>query len=291
MLARSAQVLLFLVACDALSPIDLTVGIHFDLTEHLQLPQGSTLGIAQVWILQRALPSYAFHYIQLPREELNVAVSSGRVDVALDVPCCSDQEPMLLVKDSAITSIRAIFEIDSIDDLVGNRVLSFEGADMSLGPEFERHFGPDGTDRRNYREFNDVFGQVLRFWDDGYDIATLDAGTFASVTNYLGYCEECVVFHDIFPQRSISAVFASSLVRQQFIHGKQQLCEQGLNSGPLGASRKEVKLACAAQIESIAPTRWPSFSTTPEPSAAPAIGPIARSSWSHSHSYFFSEFR
>jgi hypothetical protein len=231
----------------ALSPPELLVGIAFDLAAHLKFPGKSTLGILEIGLLQRAMPEYSFRYLQLPRSELSEAVRVGKIDVALDVPLCdSSCEPMLHVVDSAVTSIRSSMSIKDIGDLVGITVLAFEGADLSLGEEFESHFGPDGTDRRDYREFDDVLVHVQRFWDDGYDIAVLDKTTFAAVTDFIGYCSSCVAMDDVFPPRQIVAAFSSDELRQQYKVGVELLCQNdNLQQDILGSTKDGVKVACA----------------------------------------------
>lgn len=90
-------------------------------------------------------------------------------------------------------------QIDRISALKSHRVLTWEGAYLELGDEFERLFSPQSPQHSDYIEIAHQEEQVRRFWRDEDAVIVIDRSLFEHFSKAMGHSMREVGFHPIFP--------------------------------------------------------------------------------------------
>lgn len=206
------------------------VGISIDIPPYVI--DSGTSGI-EVDLVREALPDTEMVFVQMPYEQLQSAVADGRADMALAVQAFGDDaahysDEFVAFENFAITKKSAGLTIESIADLAGKRVLTWQEADRELGPEFEGMFAQGGTHRGDYREFADQAEQVRAFWAAEMDVIVIDKSIFQYFTEVDGHGPGEVVYHDVFPPvTEFRAAFRDASLRDKFNAGLAALCKSG----------------------------------------------------------------
>lgn len=142
----------------------------------------ATAGL-EIDILHDALPEYQLRFIQLPYDGLQTAIQDKKADISAGVHPTNDgglySKGFVSFANFAITKQAAMQKVESIADLKGHVVLTWEDADMELGSQFKELFGPDGSERNGYVPVADQTEQVRRFWEADNQVIVIDGSIFS----------------------------------------------------------------------------------------------------------------
>ena len=208
---------------------ELLVAISLDMPPYVMHQADTGL---EVDIARQALSDYSLLFIQVPYGELQTAVRQQGVDVSLGVGE-EDKEiyssnDFITFANFAISKKADRFRIDSVADLKNHRVLTWGGAYLDLGPEFEAQFSPQSPQRKNYIEVADQEEQVRRFWAGKGLVIVIDRNIFNYFSRKMGHDPGRVSFHAIFPPGThFKAGFRDAKVRDRFDAGLANLCKSG----------------------------------------------------------------
>lgn len=208
---------------------ELLVAISLDMPPYVMDKAGTGL---EVDIVRQALKDYSLLFIQVPYGELQTAVQQKGVDVSLGVGeedkgiyCSAD---FITFANFAISRKADRFRIDSVADLKNHRVLTWGGAYLALGPEFEALFSPQSPQRKNYIEVADQEEQVRQFWKRKGQVIIIDRSIFNYFSKKMGHDPGKTSFHAIFPPvTNFKAGFRDATVRDRFDEGLADLCRSG----------------------------------------------------------------
>ena len=187
----------------------------------------------EVDIVRQALQGYILRFIQLPYEELQTAVQQKRVDVSLGVQPSGEgvhySTDFINFVNYAISKKAEDLRIDSVADLRGHQVLTWENAYLELGSEFEAMFSPQSPQRKNYIEVADQEEQVRRFWEGKGLVIVIDRSIFSYFSRKMGHQTHEASFHAIFPPvTNFKAGFQDVNVRNRFNEGLAAICGNGV---------------------------------------------------------------
>lgn len=187
----------------------------------------------EVEIARQALKGYILHFTQLPYEELQTAVQQKRVDVSLGVQPGAEgvhySADFINFVNYAISKKVEGLRIESVADLRGHQVLTWENAYLELGSEFEAMFSPQSPQRKNYIEVADQEEQVRRFWEGKGLVIVIDRSIFSYFSRIMGYEIHEASFHAIFPPvTNFKAGFRDVAVRNRFNEGLAAMCGNGV---------------------------------------------------------------
>lgn len=207
----------------------LKVAIDLDIPPYIM--DGASDGL-EVAILKQALAGYRLDFIQVPFNQINTAVESGLADVAVSVVESDTgayfSDYFISFENYAISHASKGFSIEKVADLAGHPVLTWQGADVELGPAFEAMYASGGPERANYIEIADLKDQVAQFWREAADIVVIDRNIFSYFSTQQGRSTEEASFHDIFPPASMFRVgFKDAATRDAFNTGLAGLCSSG----------------------------------------------------------------
>jgi len=208
---------------------ELLIAISLDIPPFVMDNAASGL---EVSIVRKALGDYNLSFIQLPYEKLQTAVQKKQADVSLGVqPDDSDvhySADFINFVNYAISKKAEGLQIDSVADLRGHQVLTWENAYLELGNEFEEMFSPQSSQRENYIEVADQMEQVRAFWESQDRIIVIDQSIFVYFSKELGHEINEVNFSAIFPPvTNFKAGFKDVTVRNQFNDGLAAMCKSG----------------------------------------------------------------
>jgi polar amino acid transport system substrate-binding protein len=218
------------VACEAPRVRDYTtVAVATDIPPFIM--KGATVGI-EIDIMQLALPTHALRFIQMPYDQLQSAVAMGFADVAVGVQQSNDgafySRDLVTFENAAIVKKSAGLTLESMADLAGHRVLTWQDAYKEVGPRFESMYAPGGAQRMNYVEFADQAEQVRKFWEAEADIAVIDRSIFAWFSVEQRQSLTAVDQHLVFPLTTdFKAAFMDDGLRDVFDRNLASLCESG----------------------------------------------------------------
>ncbi|NEX62006.1 substrate-binding periplasmic protein [Noviherbaspirillum galbum] len=176
-------------------------------------------------------PTYA-SFLALPKllkEKQADAAQRGNPDLKEADGFFYAAEPTVIYQDNAITLKKNNLKVDSLADLKGKSIVTFQGANQFLGPEFAAavkgnpNYAENGNERRKLQMLYSGSAQVyagdvniFRYYRD-------------SVKNDVDIKQE-VVYHKIFPvheDMTHNAVFLDRQVRDDFNAGLKQLKGSG----------------------------------------------------------------
>ncbi|WP_444921514.1 substrate-binding periplasmic protein [Microbulbifer sp. CnH-101-G] len=186
----------------------------------------------EVDIVREALPDYAVQFEQMGFAETAPALEQGKVQAAVNVMKKDDglfySNNMISFANYAVTKAADKMKIDSIADLAGKKVITWQGGPMDLGPEFEKMYGPNGTQRQNLIQAPTAPDLVAQFWKMKDVVAVVDMELFKSLSNKMGHKMDQVNLFPIFaPMTDFRVGFRDQKVRDDFNRGLAKLCSSG----------------------------------------------------------------
>jgi len=186
----------------------------------------------EVDIVREALPGYSLKFMQMGFAETAPALEQGKVQAAVNVMKKDDglfySNNMISFANYGITKASDKMKIDSIADLAGKKVITWQGAPMDLGPEFEKMYGPNGTQRQNLVQVPTAPDLVAQFWKMKDVVAVVDMELFKYFSNKMGHKMDQVNLFQIFPLMTDFRVgFRDQKVRDDFNRGLAELCRTG----------------------------------------------------------------
>lgn len=138
-------------------------------------------------------------------------------------------EPTVVYQDNAISLKKNNLKIDSLADLKGKSIVSFQGATQFLGPEFAAAV----KGNPNYQESSNERRKLQMLYANSAQVYTGDANIFKyyrnTVKGDVDTAQE-VVYHKVFPtvnDVTRHAVFLDKQVRDDFNAGLAQLKSSG----------------------------------------------------------------
>jgi polar amino acid transport system substrate-binding protein len=207
----------------------LTVAIAPDIPPYVM--NKATSGI-EVDIVQDILAGYTLHFIQLPFQELEVAVAQKRADVVVSVQGVEKgafySKAFISFANYAISKKAAGLDIERVADLKNHQVLAWQDAYLELGPAFRELFAPESPQRRNYVEVANQREQMRMFWQSKDAVIVIDRSIFSYLSEEMGHSMREVSLHALFPAVSSFKVgFKDAAVRDAFDRGLTELCQNG----------------------------------------------------------------
>ncbi|WP_444933863.1 substrate-binding periplasmic protein [Microbulbifer sp. JTAC008] len=192
---------------------------------------GATSGL-EIDIVRQALPGYKLEFVQMGFAETAPALEQGMVQAAVNVLKKNDglfySNNMISFANYAIAKASAEMKIGSVADLAGKKVITWQGAPMDLGPEFEKMFGPNGTQKQNVMQAPTARDLVAQFWKMPDAVAVVDMELFKYYSNKMGHTMAQVDLFQIFPMMTDFRVgFRYEKVRDDFNRGLAELCSSG----------------------------------------------------------------
>ena len=207
----------------------LAVAVSPDIPPHLT---GGASGGLLIQVLRGALPGRDLRFVQVPHEEIETTIGSGKADVAALVQ--RRLKGIFYSRDYFVFENYAFSKrpdgrvIRAVADLAGKPVLTWQGAWRELGPEFEAMFGPDGPGRGRLSEFVRQKEQVDAFWAREGAVVVIDRNILAHFSRQAGRGMAGVVRHQVFPPRNLfKAGFKDAATRDAFDKGVAALCGSG----------------------------------------------------------------
>jgi len=116
----------------------LTAAISPDIPPYVI--DGAKAGI-EVDIVRAALPGYDIRFAQMPYDDIQSAIAGKGADIEVSVRRENDgtfhSDDFITFLNVAVSRKSAGLKIDKVADLAGKRVVSWQGARLELGPEFQ----------------------------------------------------------------------------------------------------------------------------------------------------------
>lgn len=217
-------------AAPAPGPDVLTVAVSTDIPPFVM---GNARRGIEIDLVRLALPNRQLRFVQLPYDELQSAVGEGVADVVVGVQQFGGSEAfysrdMIQFENVAVVKGSAGITLESVADLAGHTVLTWQDAWRELGPEFEALYAPDGPERAHYVEVADQDEQVRHFWAAAADIAIIDRSIFDWMSLAQNHSLTAANRFAIFPPNTgFKAAFRDAGLRDEFDQGLTALCESG----------------------------------------------------------------
>lgn len=212
---------------------ELTVAISPDIPPYVM--HEATSGL-EVDLMRLALPDHQLKFVQLPYAELQTAISQDKADVSVGVREGIDSDDtgvffsdeFVAFENFAISKKSAGLSIDSVADLAGHRVLTWEDAYLDLGDAFKQMYSPGAPERKNYQEFANQQQQVETFWKSDGAVCVIDGIIFRYFSRQMGYPASGTEFHTIFsPTTKFRVGFGDAALRDQFNAQLKKLHDDG----------------------------------------------------------------
>jgi polar amino acid transport system substrate-binding protein len=211
----------------------LTVAISPDIPPYVM--KRATSGL-EVDLLRAALPGYRLKFVQLPYAQLQTAIQQKKADVSVGVrkginPEDSQQyfsDEFVDFDNYAISKDSADLSIDSVADLKGHKILTWQEAYLELGDAFKQMYSPGTSERKNYLEFANQREQVEAFWKADDAVCVIDGTIFRYFSDEMGHDNDEADFHDIFPPTTEFRVgFGDAGLRDKFNVRLKKLHDSG----------------------------------------------------------------
>lgn len=231
--------LLFLISFQIfgfLQAEELVIAFSYDIPPFVT--DNGTSGM-EIDIVREALQykGYSFTTIQCSYKELEVAVIENGIDAAAGVRETEDNtyysDYFIYFKNFAISKKSTGILLDSIPDLKGRSIITWQNACHDLGPEFESLFSPSVKEDylTKYIEYPNQKKQVEMFWQNQVEVIIIDEYIFKWFTrNLAGKIDtsEELVYHDLFPDRTeFQLNFRNKQIRDDFNAGLKHILENG----------------------------------------------------------------
>lgn len=193
----------------------------------------------EIEIFRQALAHGGHELVPLHFSQLNFAkaLNSKRVDaLSMPLPGRKDiylSDPFVTYIDCIITKKDSGITLETLDDIIGHRVVAWPGAHLHLGGEYTRLFGTPELRKHTpeYLELDSQKAQNEMFWRDRADILVIDEYIFRWYRQYLSTTEDTtapVKYHYLFPRETkVRASFLDKQIRDDFNEGLRALRESG----------------------------------------------------------------
>ncbi|WP_157691762.1 substrate-binding periplasmic protein [Noviherbaspirillum autotrophicum] len=176
-------------------------------------------------------PTYASFLVvpKMLKEKQADAAQRGNPDLKEGEGFYYASEPTVVYQDNAITLKKNNLKIDSLADLHGKSIVSFQGATQFLGPDFAAAV----KGNPHYQESSNERRKLQMLYANSAQVYTGDVNIFKyyrnTVKNDVDTTQE-VVYHKVFPINTDvtrDAVFLDKQVRDDFNAGLKQLKSSG----------------------------------------------------------------
>lgn len=227
-----------LLHAPGLSAASLTIAFSYDIPPFIM--ENGTRGL-EIDIVREALKrsGHTFTTVQCSYRRLQIAVLQMNVDAAAAVRELKDgtyySDNFIAFKNYAISKKRSGFTIESIPDLKGKTIYTWQNAYRDLGDEFKSIFSPNATlpPGTNYYEIPVQKKQVELFWmGRGDSVIIIDEAIFKWFTKQMAETinpAEEVVYHNIFDATTEYQIsFKDRQIRDDFNRGLEQIRRSGL---------------------------------------------------------------
>ncbi|MFH1155082.1 MAG: transporter substrate-binding domain-containing protein [Pseudomonadota bacterium] len=217
---------------------ELAIAFSYDIPPFII--EDGTKGL-EIDIVREALQykGYTFHIIQCSYKRLQVAVSNMGLDAAAAVREADDgtfySDSFIAFRNFAITKKKAGLVINSIADLKGKTIYTWQNAYNDLGEEFKALFSPEVTQpyREKYKEIPVQAKQVESFWKGRDDLVIIiDEAIFKWFTRQLSVDVDTtgeLVYHNLFENTTTFQVnFKERQIRDDFNEGLNYIRAKGL---------------------------------------------------------------
>lgn len=219
---------------------ELRIAVSYDIPPYVT--ENGTKGL-QLEIFQKAMEDsgYSFSILQAPFRRLEMAITEMGMDGFLSLGTTNvvnkayDSNELLRFKNYAITKKGAGIILNSIADLKGHHILSWQQAHKNLGPEFEKTFGPATNTLRYSTKYHEIplqKNQVDMFLRGRADVIIINQHIFEEFVNQLSdikALQDCFVYHDIFSEvNAFKVSFKEKDIRDAFNSGLQQIQNNGI---------------------------------------------------------------
>ncbi|MCF6247821.1 MAG: transporter substrate-binding domain-containing protein [Desulfobacula sp.] len=194
----------------------------------------------EIDIVKEALKykGHTFKIKQYSYKRLQIAVSKMGADGAAAVRKTEDgtfySDDFIAFKNFAITKKKAKLTINSISELKGKNIFTWQNAYKDLGEEFKALFSPDVTApyKKKYKEIPVQAKQVESFWKGRGDrVIVIDEAIFKWFSKQLSTridTSEELVYHKIFDTKTKFQVnFKKQQIRDDFNAGLKYIREKG----------------------------------------------------------------
>ncbi len=197
----------------------------------------------EVDILREALKykDHTFRVMQCSYKRLAVAVAEMGIDAAAAVRTTDDgtyySDSFIAFENYAITKKQSGITLQSIGDLKGHTIFTWQNAYRDLGPEFEALFSPSVKEPhiRKYHEIGIQKGQVQMFWRDPESVIIIDKSIFIWFTKQFqpdALAGDQIVYNEIFPiPTQFQVNFKSKAMRDDFNQGLKYIRDSGIYQG------------------------------------------------------------
>ena len=197
----------------------------------------------EVDIVREALKykGHTFRSMQCSYKRLAVAVAEMGIDAAAAVRKMDDgtyySDNFIAFENYAITKKQSGITLNSISELKGKTIFTWQNAHRDLGPEFAALFAP--TVRapyiKKYHELGLQRGQVQMFWRDPDSVIIIDKSIFIWFTKEFApdaLQGDEVVYNQLFPiPTEFQVNFRSRALRDDFNQGLKYIRESGIYQG------------------------------------------------------------
>ncbi|WHI50433.1 hypothetical protein P3339_18620 [Microbulbifer sp. MLAF003] len=188
----------------------------------------------EVDVILKSLPGYSITFLQMSWGDIPKAIGRGIANAEANAIEHGGPEKYYYSKyyigfvNYAISHKNKGYKIDSVNDLVGHDLIVWQGAHLTLGPDFKRLFSPGAPGRKNYVEADNSEDQVLDFWRNPDSIIIVDKSIFMNFTIVEGHSMDEVDIHKIFlPVTKFKMAFKNEKPRDDFNKGLDRLCAKG----------------------------------------------------------------
>jgi polar amino acid transport system substrate-binding protein len=198
----------------------------------------------EIDIVREALKykGYSFYVKHMPNNRLQVALLEMKnIDGVATVRKKDDgtyySDNYITFENLAITKKKSGLVINTIADLKGLRIVSWQKSYRDLGPEFEKLFSPDPPNNspyfgKQYLEIASQRNQNKMFWTGRAEVIIVDKTIFEYYRKELSKqfnTSEEVVYHNIFPELThYQVAFRDPQIRDDFNEGLKYLREKGI---------------------------------------------------------------
>ncbi len=229
--------ILFLIASPALAK-ELIIAFSYDIPPYVMNNGKDGL---EPEIIREALKhkGYIVKVKQSSYKRLAIAVSEMGMDAAATVRKTDDgtyySDNFISFENYAITKKRSGIILNSILDLKGKSIVTWQNACRELGPIFASLFSPDVNKdlsyQKDYHETPVQKDQVRQFWSDRSEVIVIDKAIFIWFTKHMGKetpVVDKIVYHEIFPiPTEFQVNFKSRQIRDDFNKGLKHIRETG----------------------------------------------------------------
>jgi polar amino acid transport system substrate-binding protein len=207
----------------------LLVAISLDIPPYVLQEAGEGL---EVDLVRAALSDAAVSFVQMPYADLQTAIQQHKADIAIGVqatdPSVSYSRDVIAFVNFAIAKKSDHLVIDSVADLKGHKLLTWQDAYLELGDEFKTLFAPGAPYHGDDMEIANQEDQVRSFWQGDGLVIVIDRSIFAYFSKEMGHAMSDVDLFALFPPvTDFKAGFARAEVRDRFNQGLDRLCRNG----------------------------------------------------------------